>query len=61
MCLVSEFKVRIRLDQIPVAKAVLIDTEQELHVLLQLPVEVKVGDLHSACQIEPVGNGVVKM
>lgn len=54
--LISEFKVRIRLDQIPVAKAVLINTKQELNVILQVPVDIKVGYLDPARQIEPAGN-----
>lgn len=54
--LISEFKVRIRLDQIPVAKAVLVNTKQELNVILQVPVDIKVGYLDPARQLEPAGN-----
>lgn len=53
VCLVSQFKIRIRLDQVPVPEAVLINAQQELQVVLLVPVHIKVGDLDPACQLEP--------
>ena len=57
---ISQFQVGICLDQIPVAEAVLIGAEQELSVVLQIPVHIKVSHLHPACQLEPVGESVVR-
>lgn len=54
--LVSQFKVRIRLDQIPVSEAVLINTKQEQNVVLLIPVHIEVGNLDSAGQLKPVAN-----
>lgn len=51
--LISEFEVRVGLDQIPVAKAVLVDAEQQLNVILQIPVDIKVSYFHPARQLEP--------
>lgn len=52
ICLVSQFKVGISLNQVPVSKAVLIDAQQQLQVVLLIPVDVKVGDLGPARQLE---------
>lgn len=48
-------EVRIRLYQIPVAKAVLVDAKQELSVILQIPLHIKVGDFHPTSKLEPKG------
>lgn len=54
--LVSQFKVRIRLDQIPVSEAMLINAKQEQNVVLLIPVHVKVGNLDPAGQFKPAAN-----
>lgn len=52
ICLFCQFKVGIGLDQVPVSKAVLINAQQELQVVLLIPVHIKVGNLDPACQFE---------
>lgn len=54
--LINQPEVRIGFDQIPVAETVFIDTKQELNVILQIPVYIKVGDLDPAGQRKPVDN-----
>lgn len=49
ICLISQFEVRICLDQIPVSEAVLVNAEQEVDVVLQIPVHVEVRYLDPAC------------